>query len=75
MTKTEIDIIIKSLGFSLINGETDKWNVNKNSYEITIDLQGTDIKNWAIDYGSEIIVHRKNQEYRKTENCKGQRFF
>ena len=69
MNKTEIENIIKGLKFQMIDGETDKWNLKVNDYTLKINLSGEKLKNWSIDYGNEIAVHRKTtSNFSQAEN-------
>lgn len=69
MIKQEVENNIKILGFKLINGETDTWSLIVKGYEIKIDLKGEEVNDWSIDYGSEIIVHRKTtSNFSQAEN-------
>lgn len=67
--KKEKEFLFKKLGFKLINGESDKWAIEIDQYFITLDLSDVDSAKWSIDYGSDIIVHRKTtSNFSKEEN-------
>lgn len=59
MTKQEIELFIAELGFSLTDGKTDHWIIDINKYQIAIDLKGENLGKWNINYGTDILIHRK----------------
>jgi hypothetical protein len=58
MTRQEIEKYIELIGFSLIDGESNKWKLTINKYDLKINLNG-EFNEWSIDYGKDIIVNRK----------------
>ena len=69
MKKSEIEKYISTLGFTLTDGKTENWNTIINGYKLEIDLNGNNPTDWLIDYGTEIIVHRKTtSNFSQSEN-------
>lgn len=69
MEKSQIEEHLRKLNFHLINGEVDKWSFKTNDYTIIVDLAGEDLKKWNINYGDEILVHRKTtSNFSQSEN-------
>jgi len=59
MDKNYIEEYLRKLGFALTDGKTDHWFLTINKYSLYVVLEGSEKKDWEINYGSEIIVHRK----------------
>lgn len=59
MDKNHIEEYLRKLGFALTDGKTDHWFLTINKYSLYVVLEGSEKKDWEINYGSEIIVHRK----------------
>lgn len=56
--RTEIEATLQTIGFTLTDGKSEHWSIDINGYILAADLSG-DESAWAIDYGSNIVVHRK----------------
>lgn len=68
MTRQEIEKYIELIGFSLIDGESNKWKLTINKYDLKINLNG-EFNEWSIDYGKDIIVNRKTtSNFSQVEN-------